>query len=228
MTTIRAEVDKKFIRRFLFVAIGCFFLMLWGLYDAVVTMPREKARALAYEELTVQQEAGGLTEAERAEKWDALTEEKGWSSTLPDSSEHVDGDIYFQWFLFGLGLVLGVFFLLKYLKLLSSWIEADESGVQTSWGESLKFEGIQSIKKHKWNKKGIAKVEYSDEAGVSKTMVFDDFKYQREDMGTIMKMAEENLSDDQIIGDVRETSKVKPPSSSSSAIEQASEEESEA
>ena len=108
MTTIRAEVDKKFIRRFLFVAIGCFFLMLWGLYDAVVTMPREKARALAYEELTVQQEAGGLTEAERAEKWDALTEEKGWSSTLPDSSEHVDGDIYFQWFLFGLGLVLGL------------------------------------------------------------------------------------------------------------------------
>ena len=210
MSTIRADVDKKFIRRFLFVAIGCFLLMLWGLYDGVVTMPREMDRAIEFEKLQQQLEAGELTEAQRAEKWDAMTEERGWSSNMPDSPKHAKGDIYFQWFLFGLGLVLGIFFLVKYLRLLNSWLEADENGVRSSWGQSLEFKNIQSIRKHKWQKKGIAKVDYSDESGKSKIMVFDDFKYHREDMGTILKMAEKGLSDDQIVGDIRESAKPDP------------------
>lgn len=207
MTSIRADVDNKFIRRFLFVAIGCFLFMLWGLYDGLYKEPKDLARSLAYNELIERQESGEITESERAVQWDTMTTENGWESTKPDTPENEQNDIYFQWFVFGVGLVCGVFFLIKYLRLLNTWIEADDAGVTSSWGDGLKFKDIKQIDKKKWPKKGIAKIEYANEAGVKKTMVFDDFKYERSKMAEIMKRAETNLSDEQIIGDKRESEK---------------------
>lgn len=207
MTSIRADVDQKFIRRFLFVAIGCFLFMLWGLYDGLYKEPKDLQRSLAYKKLTERQESGEITESERATLWDTMTAENGWESTKPDTPENEQNDIYFQWFVFGVGLVCGVFFLTKYLRLLNTWVEADDGGVTSSWGDSLKFKDIKQIDKKKWPKKGIAKIEYANEAGAKKTMVFDDFKYSRKKMAEIMKLAEANLSDDQIIGDIRESEK---------------------
>ncbi len=203
--TVRAESDKKFIRRFLYISIGSFLFMLWGLYDGLYTKPNEMVRAIEYKKLVEQRDSGEITEAQRAERWNELVEEKKWDRAKPKGIKEVQNDIYFQWFVFAVGLILGIFFLLKYLRLLRSWIQADESGVTTSWGESLTFDKIEKIDKRKWEKKGIARVSYAGDNGNSKTMIFDDFKYDRSPMGQILELAERDLKDEMIVGGRRES-----------------------
>ena len=191
--TIRAEVDNKFIRRFLFISIGCFVFMLWGLYDGLYTNPLELRRAVEYKNLSEKVKKGEITDAEKDDAWKKMVQENGWALSKPKSPAVAQNYVYFQWFVFALGLILGVIFLVKYLKLLNSWMEVDDHAVTTSWGESLQLDKITAIDKRKWEKKGIAKVSFQDEAGNSKTMIFDDFKYHRESMAEIMKRAEANL-----------------------------------
>ena len=196
--TVRADVDNKFIRRFLFISIGCFAFMLWGLYDGLVTNPLELERSVAYKKLSEQVKSGEITEGEKDDSWKAMVKENGWALAKPKSPEVAQNYVYFQWFVFGLGLLLGLFFLMKYLKLQNSWMEVDDKKVTTSWGESLELSSITAIDKHKWEKKGIAKVSFKDEVGRSKTMIFDDFKYNRESMAEIMKRAEANLKPEKV------------------------------
>lgn len=196
--TVRADVDNKFIRRFLFISIGCFAFMLWGLYDGLVTNPLELERSVAYKKLSEQVKSGEITEGEKDDSWKAMVKENGWALAKPKSPEVAQNYVYFQWFVFGLGLLLGLFFLMKYLKLQNSWMEVDDKKVTTSWGESLELNSITAIDKHKWEKKGIAKVSFKDEVGRSKTMIFDDFKYNRESMAEIMKRAEANLKPEKV------------------------------
>ncbi len=204
---LRADVDNKFIRRFLIIALGCFAFMLWGLYDGLYTSPTDVERSIAYKKLAAEAAAGDLTEGQRSEAWEAMCKENGWATAKPKSPEVAQNYVYFQWFVFGIGLTLGLLFLWHYMRLLNAWVEADGDGVETSWGQTLKFENIQSINKSKWLKKGIAKIAYVDDVGANKSMVFDDFKFHRETMGKIMELAEQDLADDQIIGDRRESVK---------------------
>ena len=196
--TVRADVDNKFIRRFLFISIGCFVFMLWGLYDGLYTNPLELERAKAYKKLSEQVKSGEITEGEKDESWKSMVKENRWALAKPKSPEVAQNYVYFQWFVFGLGLLLGLFFLVKYLKLLNSWMEVDDKKVTTSWGDSLELESITAIDKQRWEKKGIAKISFNDEAGQPKTMIFDDFKYHRESMAEIMKRAEAILKPEKV------------------------------
>ena len=204
---LRADVDKKFIRRFLIISLGCFAFMLWGLYDGLYTSPMDLERSIAYKKLTAQAANGELTEGQRSEKWEAMCNENGWATAKPKSPDVARNYVYFQWFVFGIGLTLGLLFLWHYLRLLNAWVQADEKGVESSWGQTLEYANIKSINKSKWSKKGIAKVSYQDDSGASKIMIFDDFKFHRETMGEIVKLAERGLTDDQIIGGMRESAK---------------------
>lgn len=201
---IRANVDTKFIRRFLYLSIGCFLFMLWGLYDGLVTSPKELKRSLKYVELTEKRENGEISEEQRSKMWGEVAAANNWAISQPKKPFDAQNYVYFQWFVFGVGLLLGIFFLLKYLRLLNSWMEADETGVTTSWGQALQFEQIKSIDKRKWAIKGIAKVKYLETSGAERVIVFDDFKYDREPMGQIMQKAETNLADAQIVGGSRQ------------------------
>ena len=127
-----------------------------------------------------------------------MVKENRWALAKPKSPEVAQNYVYFQWFVFGLGLLLGLFFLVKYLKLLNSWMEVDDKKVTTSWGDSLELENITAIDKQRWEKKGIAKISFNDEAGQPKTMIFDDFKYHRESMAEIMKRAEAILKPEKV------------------------------
>lgn len=206
--SIRANVDNKFIRRFLYIAVGCFLFMLWGLYDGLVTSPKELERSLKYLELIEKRDNNEITEDQRSKMWGEAAAANNWAVSQPKTPKDAQNYVYFQWFVFGVGLLLGIFFLFKYLRLLNSWMEADDAGVTTSWGKSLQFQQIKSINKRKWANKGIAKVYYEDAAGAERVMVFDDFKYQRESMGEIMQLAEAGLSDEQIIGGQRQSEAV--------------------
>ena len=213
---LRADVDRKFIRRFLIISLGCFAFMLWGLYDGLYTSPTELDRAVAYKKLQAKMESGDLTEGQRSEAWEAMCKENGWTTSKPKSPEVAQNYVYFQWFVFGIGLVLGLLFLWHYMRLLNAWVEADDDVVSTSWGQSFKFDDITGINKAKWQNKGIAKVAYEGEDGKNGMMVFDDFKFHRETMGQILRRAERDLEDDQITYGARESSKDEEPAQETS------------
>lgn len=203
---VRANVDKKFILRFLIISVCLFGFMLWALYDGLYKYPKEIKRSEAFFSLQSQVESGGLSEADRAEQWEEMCDQYGWSKgTMPKEAKLIEEDIRFQWILAAIGLVGGVFFMVKYLRLLGSWMEADDNGITTSWGSGLSFDKVKELDKKKWAKKGIAKVSY-DDGGKDRVMTLDDFKYEREDMGKIIKRVESSLKDNQIVGGAREKS----------------------
>ena len=216
--SLRAEVDKKFIRRFLIIGLGCIAFMLWGGYDALYTYPSQFEAAKKYKDLYHQMEAGEINEDQRAAQWKELVEANKWPQK-PNSADVAQQYIYFNWFLFGAGLLAGIFFLMKYMKLLDSWMEAKDGELMTSWGTTMKLDQVKEVNKTKWSKKGIARVIYADENGSQRTLVLDDFKYHRETVGEILKLVEEGLSDEQIVGALREPAASDSVSSNSESSE---------
>ncbi|MEL6109789.1 MAG: hypothetical protein AAFU85_27575, partial [Planctomycetota bacterium] len=81
-----------------------------------------------------------------------------------------------------------------------TWIEGDETMLRNSRGVEVPIDSIVKIDKRRWPEKGIAKIYYEVD-GKTKKFVMDDFKYHRETMGELMKFAEANLTEDQLIGD---------------------------
>ena len=152
--------------------------------------------AIAFDQIRDQEDA--------IHQWAILYEQnkdRGWHREKPhDSADTVRGNINFSKGVAVAGIALLSYFLLKYVRTKSSWMESSETGVNTSWGESLDFDKITKINKRRWEAKGIAKVAYEDTTGRRRTMIFDDFKYDREPMGELITMCEQHVSEDQIVG----------------------------
>ncbi len=192
---VRAEHDHRFNRRNIWLTIAGIGLLIWGIYDAFYAYPKKLKISQAYE--AIHEEHKGDLEA-AAVAWNEKADANGWDRVEPKEARHVAGDIVFSKWVAGAGILMALFFLIKFLRTRSSWIEADEQGLSSSWGKSFAFKDIESIDKIKWEKKGIAKITYS-ENGDSKIFTLDDFKYLREPMGAIMELAEANLKPDQIV-----------------------------
>lgn len=194
--TIRATADSKYIRKYIFLALAGLGFFLWGAYDAVYKFPAELEMAREFDKIKDEKDAVHL--------WAQLYEEnkdRGWHREKPhNAAETVEGYIRFNLFIIVAGAMLMSYFLLKYFRTKGSWIESTETGINTSWGESLEIDKISKINKRRWEAKGIAKISYQDAKERNRTMVFDDFKFDREPMGELMALCEQNLSADQIVG----------------------------
>jgi hypothetical protein len=194
--TIRATADTKFIRKYLFLAAAGLGFFLWGAYDEFVKFPLELEMARAFDPFHDQPDA--------VQKWAELYEQhkdRGWHREKPHNrAATVEGYIRFNRFIIFGGLALMGYFLIKYFRVKNAWMESTENGITTSWGKSLEFANITQINKKRWEAKGIAKVTYKDQAGVERSMVFDDFKFLREPMADLMSMCEQGLEPEQIIG----------------------------
>jgi hypothetical protein len=55
------------------------------------------------------------------------------------------------------------------------------------------------LDKKKWETKGIAKATYRDNS-LTRVFVFDDFKFDREPLGDMLRSLEKKISRDQIVG----------------------------
>ena len=177
------------------IAIGGLAFMLWGAYDAFVAFPKKLEMAHAFAEIKDQ--------PDYEDKWLASYEknkDKGWTRAKPtEDPETLNGFLYFNYFVTAAGALLFLFFLLKYFKTKGTWMESTDKGISTSWGKSLDFDQITKIDKRRWEKKGIAKVHFTDEVNTEGVMVFDDFKYDRSSMSDLMSMCEKGLKPDQIV-----------------------------
>ena len=205
---VRADYDPSYFKRFLWMAIGCAAAGAWFFFDGSVTYPRELDRCKAYWQPT-----DNPTEPWQPiedDEWREVAKKNGWSKEKPTVKPDEQQEKIGTQFFYGIASTLiALPCLLKWYLARGTWVEGDENGLTSSWGQGFQFDQVESINKRKWEDKGIAKVRYS-EGGHSRTFVLDDFKYQRKPMDNIVRWLEAKLTDDQITGGTRQPKK-KPP-----------------
>lgn len=202
MTTVRADYDPDYFKRFLWLALGCLFFGSWFLFDGLVGYPAELKRCEAYWQKTENPREPWEPIAES--KWQELCKENDWSTKPPKTKpDKQAGKIGTQFFYSILCYCITIPCLLKWYFPRGTWVEGDDTQLKTSWGKQFKYDQIKQINKKKWEARGIAKVKYEDD-GIPYTLIFDDYKYMREPMSKILIAMEKGLKDDQIIGAERE------------------------
>ncbi len=184
--TIRANSDHRFYFRFIFIGLTLLGMAGWFLYDGAVSYPKQFDRARKYEE---------LLKDSRIDEWPNVAAENGWPTDKPKNE--VDSQV--QYIFAGILGILGLWCLLIVGLARGRWIEGTKSGITTSWGQSLNFDDVISLDKKQWRKKGIAKVVYQD-GSRTRRFVIDDYKFDRESTGEILKNLEARLSPEQITG----------------------------
>ncbi len=198
--TVRAEFQKNYLMRYAALAAVCLLMAAWFGYDGLVGYPQKLVYARAYDELR------SLDSTQRIDKWKKLAAENNWPKDVPTkTAEEVESDITGQYFWGGLNLLVGLPALFLLLRSRGSWVQGTDGGLTTSWGQTLRYADVKSLDKRKWQRKGIAKATYIESVAggpenVSRTFVFDDFKFDREPLGKMLSELESHLSPEQITG----------------------------
>ena len=191
--SIRAVANKKFLLKYVFIALACIAFGLWSIYDGLIGYPKKLPKAEAYAEISE------LAPTERSKRWQVISKENGWSPGLPDTPEVIEGKIMFQFFMAGVTGLVGIPLLIWYFKTRNTYVELDGERVRASWGPEFDLGSVNRVDKSKWSKKGIAKLEIDGGNSTSKFKL-DDFMYSREEVGEILRAVEARLSPNQIVG----------------------------
>jgi hypothetical protein len=191
----RANFQSSYLTRYAIMAAICIGAGLWFAYDGFIGYPANLPAAKAYDEIR------DLNDAElRIEKWKELAEQNNWSKRPPEkSAEEIENDIVGQYFWMTLCFLAGIPAVYYYLSSKGNWVESTETGLTTSWGQTVDFSKVTELNKKRWEKKGIAKATYQTDSG-NRMFVFDDFKYEREPLGEILKSLEAKLDREAIVG----------------------------
>ncbi|MFP6899146.1 MAG: hypothetical protein VCA38_21350 [Roseibacillus sp.] len=96
--------------------------------------------------------------------WTSYTDERGWSSGIPEKA-YKKGKIQEQLY-FGIGsgvlMLVGAFFLVRTSR---RTMNVDESAYHAPSGERIPFDWIVRIDKRKWETKGLAYLYYTESGG---------------------------------------------------------------
>ena len=160
----------------------------WFLFDGAVTYPRQRERALIYEE---------LVEEGRPDEWKEIAKENGWPLQPPGKPKE-QIDFYVQYGFAAFTAPWGFLFLFLFLRSRKRWIELTETGLRSSWGQELEFGEIEALDKKKWKSKGIAKVRYRRN-NRKRRLVLDDFKYEPDSTRAILREVESRIDVSQIV-----------------------------
>ena len=193
---MRANFQKNYLMRYAALSAICLLMAAWFGYDGLVAYPAQIPAAEAYDELR------DLDSAKRAEEWKRIAAERGLDPQTPKkTAAEIRSDIIGQYVWGGVNLLVGLPALLLWFRSRGRWIEETDDGLTTSWGQSLRFADVTLLDKKKWERKGIAKATYkSDAHGAQRVFVFDDFKFEREPLGKMLRDLESQLRPEQIVG----------------------------
>jgi hypothetical protein len=188
---IRSDNDPRFYRRFWIMGIIALGFALWCLKDGLISYPHQRERALALKQL---QEEGRLND------WDEYARERGWSTSTSGLGEPKhEGDIVMQFVMAAISGLIGLFLLSLPLRARGRWIEASDTGVTSSWGQSLDFDKILRLDKFRWRSKGIAKITYQD-GNRKRRFVLDNYKFDRHTTDAILYELEQRIDPSLITG----------------------------
>lgn len=171
------------------MGLGAIALALWFLYDGAITYPNQRERALAHDE---------LMEQGRIDDWPQYASERGWPTSYPGEPK-TEGDIIMQFFMAAMAGGVALLLLSIPLRARGRWIEASDSGVTSSWGQSFHYDRVLELNKRQWRSKGIAKVTY-DDGGRKRRFVIDDYKFDRYPTDDILYEVEQHIDPALITG----------------------------
>jgi hypothetical protein len=202
---IRAENDPRYHYKFLIMGIGALGFALYCLYDGFIGYPRQRERGFAEfkEEMANSSKRSMFSERQAmslAEFEIVANEEERheWNSYSHDRGIKSGPDVIMQFVMAAGTALIGAALLWGPIRSRGRWIEASDEGITSSWGESFRFDEVESVNKRAWRKKGIAKVTYVS-GGRRRTFVIDDFKYQRWATDAILYALEQRIDQGRII-----------------------------
>lgn len=195
---LRANFQNGYLTRYTILAVVCLGMCAWFAYDGFVAYPAKLEVAEAFDEIA------DLPGKEIEERWNEITTEKGWKNRRPEKrAEEIHSDITEQYFWAALTFALGIPALVLLFRSRGSWVERTATGLKTSWGQTLEFAEVEALNKRRWEKKGIAKASFKD-GDATRYFTFDDFKFDREPLGKILRDLEATLTDEQVTGGLKE------------------------
>ena len=197
-TALRAEVNPNFKYKFLLIGLIALAVGLYHFIDPIFNYPKMRPSSEAY--VALQEQLQG-NDGEVQRQWPVVAKANGWPEDAPKyTPSELDTYTYYSYFIgVVFAFVAGIPCLITFLRCLGQWVEVEGDGLANAKGQKLSFADVSKIDKTKWEKKGIAKLTYSD-AGVEKIFVIDDLKFDRETTDRIMELVEEKVGVDKIEG----------------------------
>lgn len=192
---IKASIDKEafgYRNRLLVIALGALFYAALCVYDAKVKYPDQIEARQTLEELKVEHPS------DWKDRWPEIATANDWDPTK-EPKERSQGDINTQWWQFAVVFPIGMYCLISVIVWSRRSIGIDENKFYAYGGVEVPFEAITRIDASRWQRKGIAKVYYT--AGdVEKSVIIDDFKFERQPTNEIFDRLKNEVGEDKIEG----------------------------
>jgi hypothetical protein len=200
---IRSNSDPRYYRRFLIMGIAALGFAVYCLYDGTIGYPRKRVSGFAdfkseFTHYFSAEQQGDLT----LDEFEAVGDEdarQAWEKYSHDRGIKSRADVIMQFVMAAGSGAIGLWLLWGVFRARGRWIEASDTELTSSWGQSLNYDQIVSIDKRKWRKKGIAKIRYQD-GGRTRRFTIDDFKFERDATDHILYEIEKKIGYDKITG----------------------------
>jgi hypothetical protein len=192
---LKATIDKDtfgYRNRLILIALGALFYAALCVYDAKVKYPDQIKANKEIERVKAEHPT------DWKDHWPAVAEANGWD---PDKEpkERSQGDIMTQWWQFAVVFPIGSYCLFTVLVWSRRYIGADDSKLYATGDVEVPFDEITRIDAARWENKGIARVYYDIGAG-EKSILIDDFKFERQTTDEIFNRILKAVDDEKIEG----------------------------
>jgi hypothetical protein len=200
---IRADNDPRYSRKFLFIGLFAAAYALYFLYDGAIGYPARRVRG--FEEFKSDYKAmftDPITSAMDVTDFEAHADEsrlEKWHEYVHERDIPSAPDVTMQFIMAGLTGSIAAFLLSIPLRARGKWIEVDEQGLVSSWGDGFNFDQVELVNKRQWRSKGIAKVTYRDAGGRKRRFVIDDYKFDRYPTDAILYELEQRIEPEKIV-----------------------------
>jgi len=195
---LRAEVNPGFKYKFLLIGLIALAVGLYHFIDPIFVYPKMWPASESYAELQEQLKGN---DGELQRQWAAKVKAEGWPEGEPKYNPgELKTNTAYSYFIGTLFTFLaGIPCLITFFRCLGQWVEVDDSGLTNAKGQKVAFDEITKIDKTKWEKKGIARLIYS-QGGAENSFVIDDLKFDRQTTDEIMELVEKRVGADRIEG----------------------------
>lgn len=197
---LHADFSNSFRNRYLIVGIVLTGFTFWCLYDGLVAYPKQREQTQepwdTYQEIVEKAGTDQPSGTAIQEQWEAIANEKGWSTELPPEEPKTDNDIIVQYIMAAITGCLSLPFLVSYFLSRGQWVELDDDGIRTSRGQEFSLNQITVVDKRKWKNKGLAIISYlKPEDERERKFVLDAFKFQATPTDQMMEIIDSKISE---------------------------------
>lgn len=168
---VTARISAGFRWRRALLAVVLIGWALWSLYDGLIAYPEQRRRAEAYAEI---QDRGGN---DWVAEWERTAAGNGWPGDNPGTPRS-DADVFLQYVFVVLTLPPGLLCAWSFVSSFRRWIGLDGEVLVTHSGKRIAFDAITDLDLRRWERKGIAVVQYEQDGRRGK-LVLDDWKYDQ-------------------------------------------------